>query len=281
MKNNTKNVTLLTLSLVASFILFSSCNEPANLQSRWRDRDIVVDGKDNEWQDCRLYTDQMTRTNIGIYNDDDYVYICFSTMDPDIQKAIVRQGFIIWFNETGGKGKALGVRYPIGASSGIGPGGDTYSVKELQILTSEKDTGNTFTVKAAAMLDINVRIATDQSDRLIYELKMPLKKTEKTPYAVVPSQLNKIGLGVMTVKAAGRNTSGISGFGGSISEIGSVSGGASDSIKDSDEGGIMGSRVIDDDDPALGKVTFVSSTAKTTKGKAIGMWTNVLLASRP
>jgi hypothetical protein len=37
-------------------------------------------------------------------------------MDMNVQKAIVRQGFVIWFDETGGKNKALGVRYPIGQS---------------------------------------------------------------------------------------------------------------------------------------------------------------------
>jgi len=52
-----------------------------SLQSKWRDKDIVIDAKDNEWQDCQLYTDQATQTNIGIYNDDSYLYICFSTMD--------------------------------------------------------------------------------------------------------------------------------------------------------------------------------------------------------
>jgi hypothetical protein len=45
---------------------------------------------------------------------------------------------------------------------------------------------------------------------------MPLKKTNKTPYAIVPSQLNKIGVCVATLKATSRITGGISGFGGSI-----------------------------------------------------------------
>jgi hypothetical protein len=267
--------------VIASFILLSSCNEQTNLQSKWRDKDIIIDGHDNEWQNCQLYTDPITGTNMGIYNDDAYVYICFSTMDIDIQKAIVRQGFVIWFDETGGKHKALGVRYPIGASSGSGSGNNTYSVKELQMLTSETDTGKTLKVREAVLSDVNARIATDQSGKFIYELKMPLIKSSKTPYAVVPSRLNKIGVGFMTVKATGRTTGGKSGFGGSISEIGANSGGNSDSIKDSDEGGIMGSRVIDNDDPALGKVTVMPNNTRATKGKSFEIWTNVLLASRP
>jgi hypothetical protein len=288
MKNHKKNVAFLTLFVIVLFILLSSCNEPTDLRSKWRVKDIVIDATDNEWQDYQLYTDLKTQTKIGVCNDDSYVYICFSTMDTEIQKAIVRQGFVIWFNETGGKNKALGVRYPIGgqpsgqgAPAGGGPGNSIYTVKELQILTSEKDAGKTLKVSEAAELDINVRIATDQSDRLIYELKMPLRKTDKAAYAVVPSQLNKIGVGVMTVKAPGINTGGKSGFGGSISEIGGSSGGASDSIKSSDMGGIMENRYVDEDDPDLGKVSVVHTTARGAGYKSIEIWSAVLLASRP
>jgi hypothetical protein len=265
--------------VTASLILLSSCNEQKNLQSKWRDRDIIIDGNDNEWQDCRLYADPATGTNMGIYNDEANLYVCFSTMDLNIQKAILSQGFVIWFDETGGRNKALGVRYPIGNSSGGGQGNNTYSVKELQILTSEKDTGKTLKVREAALFDIIARIATDQNGKLVYELKMPLKKTGRTPYAVIPSQLNKIGVGVATLKATGRNTGGISGFGGSIPEITAASGGNTDSIKDNDMGSITGNRYIDNDDPALGKVTVMSRTVRATKEKSVEIWTNVLLAS--
>lgn len=290
MKNN-KNIPFLTLFMIASFLLLSSCNTQLDLQSKWRDRDIVIDGKDNEWQGCRLYNDGITGTHIGIYNDNDYMYIYFSTMDPEIQEAMVRQGFFIWFDETGGKNKALGIRYPIGGQprdQGVredpkdgGPGGIAYSVEELQIMTSVEDTGKTLKVSEAAGLEINVRIATEQSGKLIYELRMPLKKTDKTPYAVVPSQINRIGVGVMTAKVAGGTLSGKSGFGGSISDIGANTGAASDSVHGSDVGSIMPNRYIDNDDPRLGKVTIVSGAQKTTEGKSIEIWANILMASEP
>jgi hypothetical protein len=56
--------------VIASFILLSSCNEQRNLQSKWRYKAIIIDGHDSEWQDYRLYTDPLTGTNMGIYNDD-------------------------------------------------------------------------------------------------------------------------------------------------------------------------------------------------------------------
>ncbi len=204
-------------------------------------------------------------------------------MDLAIQKAIVRQGFIVWFDETGGKREALGVRYPIGAQTGgkggqgASSGGNVYLVDELQILTPESDAGKTLKVSEAAKLDINVKIATDRSGRLIYELRMPLKKSDRSIYAVVPSQPGRIGLGVVTVKSPGRSTGGKSGFGGSIAEIGSVTGAVGDSLVDNDIGNIMGNR--DPDDIDMGKMTVVRSPSKTSKG--IEIWADVSLAARP
>ena len=80
----------------------------------------------------------------------------------------------------------------------------------------------------------------------------------------------------MTVKAAGRTSTGKSGFGGSIPEIGGNTGAVSDSIKDT----IMEKRYIDNDDPDLGKVSILRDAPKAI-GKSIEIWADVLLASRP
>lgn len=213
------------LMLLASFILLNGC-KGISMASKWRDRDIVIDAMDNEWQDCRQYSDG--ETDIGIYNDDSYVYMCFTTKDENIQTELLRQGFIVWFNQDGTKKKQLGVRYPVvvktapggppivqgNPNQGAPPGGESQiappvgqggvnanvnqvSVEELRILTSEKDAGKTLTLDEAAKLDISASITNDESGRIIYELKVPLKKTDQTPYAAVPSATNNIGIGFM------------------------------------------------------------------------------------
>jgi hypothetical protein len=217
------------LFLLISLSLLNGCGG-ADVASRWLDKDIIIDAMDNEWQGCTQYSDKGTK--IGVYNDESYVYLCFTTTDTHLQTELTRQGFIVWFNQKGSKKKELGVRYPVAVKTAPGgppavqgnpdvgapPGGEAQiappvgqggadanvnqvSVKELKILTSEKDEGKTLTPDEAAGLDISVSIANDKNGRLIYELKMPLKRTGQTPYAAVPSPENTMGIGLMLYSA--------------------------------------------------------------------------------
>lgn len=213
------------LLLFTSFIFLNGC-KGIDLESKWRDRDVVVDAGDDEWKDCRQYFED--GTTIGIYNDESYVYLCFTTTAKRVQTELVKQGFVVWFNQGESKKKELGIRYPVvvktapggpptiqgNPDQGAPPGGESQmpppssqngvnanvnqvSVEELKVLTSEKDMGKTFTLDEAAELDIFARIANDSTGKIIYELKMPLKKTEHSPYAAVPSSTNSIGVGFM------------------------------------------------------------------------------------
>lgn len=84
-----------TALILLSFLVFlTGCNEPS-LQSKWRDRDIVIDGSDEEWSDCKLYTDKETGTTIGVYNDKDHVYICMATSDQKVIEQFIKDGFLI------------------------------------------------------------------------------------------------------------------------------------------------------------------------------------------
>jgi hypothetical protein len=272
------------LFLSASFFLLNGC-QGAGVASKWLDKDIVIDARDNEWQDCIQYS--RDGSTIGIYNDESYVYMCFTTTNEHIQTELTRQGFIVWFNQAGSKKKELGIRYPVidkstpggppggqgkPGSQGAPPGGEVQvappvgqggpdanvnqvSVKEIKILTSEKDAGKDLTLDEAAELDIYASIKNDQSGKLIYELKMPLKKTGKTPYAAVPSAANNIGIGFMLYSAPG---SGMPGGGFESGMNGGMGGGGGNNEKGG--GGLGG-----------------GSAMEKTK---LEVWTSVTLASK-
>jgi hypothetical protein len=259
MKLNKKFFGYWMLLLLVSIVLLNGC-KGSELVSKWRDKDIVIDASDSEWQDARQYYNEKTQTTVGLYNDDTDLYMCLTTLDTEIQTAVVTQGFIIWLNGKGSKAKELGIRFPVveqmgpggqgapggqAAPSGVGlqsvlpggqgatggpggqgmPAGGVVSLSELKIMTSEKDEGTTLKREEAAQKGISARI-TNRDNRLVYEIKIPLNKTDKTPYAVVPSAKNNIGVGFMIYsKYRGRSASGISGFGGSMSDMSSGSGG--------------------------------------------------------
>ncbi|MBN1625591.1 MAG: hypothetical protein JW944_03625, partial [Deltaproteobacteria bacterium] len=228
--------------LLLAFVVFLSGCKAVEVSSKWRDKDITIDAIDNEWED-KQYNDEKTQTSIGISNDDSYVYMCITTKDTEIQTAVVQQGFIVWLNGDGTKAKQLGIRFPVveergarGGQEGTPPGGQgappgqggpgggsQVSLTELKILTSKKDEGTTFSRDDAGKMGISA-IMRNLNNELIYELKVPLKKTDKEPYAVSPSELNKIGVGFMLYGSSSRSASGISGFGGSMSDMSSGGG---------------------------------------------------------
>ena len=125
MKTKKPVIYFLSLLLISLLYLPYGCNEP-KLKSKWRDRDILIDGVDKEWEDCRLYYDNDTRTSIGLFNDKDDLYVNFSTSDRMIQRQIIEQGFTVWLDSTGGKDKHLGIFYPTGIMDRQMPGNEEF-----------------------------------------------------------------------------------------------------------------------------------------------------------
>jgi hypothetical protein len=244
-----KTSSCILIFLLTPFLLLNGCKKPVDLNSKWIDREIVIDADDYDWKDYPFYYDEKTRSCIGLYNDNENLYICFQTMDEDVQRQITGQGLEVWFNQNGDKEKQLGIGYPVGRQPG-GPGGPmdkssgmpgpppdrssdmpgqpsemesgdkkmppkrTFgqgpdSVKALEILPSEDVTGYLYNFQRAAKIGIHARCTIDERGRFVYELKMPLMKTEKTPFAIATSAVRNIGIGFMTVEVKNRSGGGM------------------------------------------------------------------------
>lgn len=85
------------------------------IDSRWPDRDIVIDGDDTDWQDLKFYV-QDWPFDIGLANDADFLYLTLSTADRSLQRQAIMRGFEVWIDPNGGQSKILGVRYPLGVA---------------------------------------------------------------------------------------------------------------------------------------------------------------------
>lgn len=277
---------ILIVFLMVSLLFLNGCNDPVDLQSKWLDKEIVIDADDNDWKDYPFLYDEKTRSLIGFYNDDKNLYVCFQTMDKDIQRQLISQGLYIWFNKTGGKEKELALCFPEGGGFGGlgGPGGppdmssgmpgsppDMSGTQggrsedrnmppkrpfpqgstpdaRLKILTSEDDEGYVCSLEKGARLGIEVRYTIDHRNRFIYELKMPFVETDKTAFVAEASASNQIGMGFMTAKMEKGGPPGGMGE-GDMERDGRGGGGP---------GGGMGS-----------------------KGESLKIWINVTLASSP
>ncbi|NQT79128.1 MAG: hypothetical protein HQ555_01885 [Candidatus Aminicenantes bacterium] len=206
------------------------------LNSDWRDREITVDGRNDDWLGNMMYFEE-ENVSLGLLNDENFIYICLIAEDQMIRNQVMSQGITLWFDPEGGKKKTFGIKFPIGMQPGERqdrrkhPGGVPNKEKrdegdleelrqarmkqmdELEILGPGKEKSVRMPVEKAKGIYINVKLS---SGMLVYEIKVPLKRSEEYLYAVGTKAGNLVGIGLETSKikrpSMGRGMSG--GMGG-------------------------------------------------------------------
>ena len=213
---NSTKIQLLTLIITCSTILFAGCKEP-EIDSRWRDREISIDGNDSEWGNYIQYYDEDTRVILCMFNDDQNMYIKVSSPNRMMQSQFISMGFTVWFDPNSGNDKKFGVHFPLGKQGGglqITRGGEKPTQnddqekiqkmleeiqKDIELIGPGKNKRLIMTVTEADDLGINVKMGKPKGN-LIYELKIPLALSENHPYAVGIVPDKKIGVGFETGK---------------------------------------------------------------------------------
>jgi len=206
------------------------------LDSMWLDRQITVDGDDGDWQGAKLYVEDWP-IDVGVLNDGEYLYLCMTTADRDLQTEVLMRGLELWMDPKGGRRKAVGIRYPQGMaarhSEGVepeefGPGGpgmrrpgagsrggsrggpgqyDPERFKaamqrlgaslDILLLESEDDEGRREAMRKDDPLQ--VRIAYDRG-RLVYEARIPLRSAENPLSVIQVSAGDRVGVGFKTAE---------------------------------------------------------------------------------
>jgi hypothetical protein len=96
-----------------SALQFVGCSSAVQLASSWKQTDIIIDGKQNDWQGD-LYDLKKAKVTIGIRNDEKNLYLCFISTDRSVQRQIMSGGFTVWFDPTGGTDETYGIQFPVG-----------------------------------------------------------------------------------------------------------------------------------------------------------------------
>jgi hypothetical protein len=191
--------------LIAAAPFFSGCSSSLKLSSTWQQGDIVIDGSSMEWQ-RGLYYDKESDIVYGIRNDDDYVYLCLKTQNRTTQMQIMKAGFTVWFDANDGNDHSFGIRYPLARQdvhSEFGPESDDeqmhstieQALLELEIVGAQKEDVQRFST--LDVLGIQAKIGRSQ-ETLAYELRVPLRKTPHTPFAIGVTSTNRISIGLET-----------------------------------------------------------------------------------
>ena len=109
LKNISRTILLIVTPILAA--LLCGCTT-MTIQGRWCDREIVVDGRDTEWEGARFLVDKKDVT-IGAMNDGSVLYLRLSTPDRATQWKIARHGLTVWIDPGGGSSKVMGISYPL------------------------------------------------------------------------------------------------------------------------------------------------------------------------
>jgi len=106
------------LVLGAALALALGCGG-REIQSRWRDRPLTVDGSTVEWEGAVRYLPDY-KVSVGAMNDGDDLYLTFSTADTRIAMQVLLRGFTVWLDPQGGN--RLGIHFPLGRVGRDGKG---------------------------------------------------------------------------------------------------------------------------------------------------------------
>lgn len=194
--------------IVALLILgLAGCGK-IELNSAWRNREIVVDGAMTDWQNGMTYVEK-ANVAVGLFNDAEYMYLCLIPADRRIAAQMVGLGFTVWFDPKGGKNKTLGIHFPLGMQGRGNPLMFRERVQdpeqqrnmlervgnELEILGPGE--GQRARMPIASAKGVEVKLG-ESEGRLVYELKVPLIRDTEHPYAIGADGSQPIGIGFET-----------------------------------------------------------------------------------
>lgn len=196
------------MSILVGALLSQGCSSQLKLDSRWSPEQINIDGDESDWQGALTYIDGKN-VSLGIKNDGEFLYICLVSADRSLQRQMMMRGFTAWFDPDGGKEKTFGIRFPIGMIdsgmmfSGRGRGGDPESMQEdfsrtlaeLELIWPEEERRTRLPIANAQGI---AAVMGDRMDRLVYEMKVPLRKGEDLPYAIGIKDGQPLGMGLET-----------------------------------------------------------------------------------
>jgi len=214
--NSAASSTVSRSLFIRLFLLFLlvGCGGSPELESKRRDREIVIDGQLDDWAGAVSYMEK-ENVAIGIFNDDEFLYLCLSSGEPKVRNQIMMRGMTLWLDAQGGKNKNFGIRFPLGMMESMGsefrmltrgresvPDQDLQkleenfatSLAEIEILGPDKEDKRRLARKATTGIEVDAKLA---SGTLVYEIKIPLAKSDRYPYAIGTAD-KIIGVGVET-----------------------------------------------------------------------------------
>lgn len=195
------------LALFLVVLLLGGCGGTQALQSEALDRDITVDGVSQDWQGA-LTPIEKKNLSLGLLNDGEYLYVALVSRDRQLISQMMSLGFTVWFDAKGGKERTFGIRFPLGlmaSGAGFSPRAREQdpevrrqrfeeSLMNMEIFDTE-ERSTRYMVNTVQGIKVNARM---DAGTLVYELQVPLRKSEAHAFAIGAEPGDIIGVGLET-----------------------------------------------------------------------------------
>ena len=233
-----------TVLLLLGLVTVVGTDDP--VQSQWRPDDLRIDGVMTDWPGQTFVSKEVAAS---VVNDAQDLYVLVATSDSAVNLQLTRAGLIVYLDPKGGRGEKFGIRIPpLGdrLAAGNAPTGadDPPVLSYFDVLGPGAD--DLRKVELAENTGIDLRIGAHDGT-VFLELKVPFATGTGRPYAPgISLTKGEVGLGIVTPDPQRVVRPNRGGRGGGFS------------------GGGMG-----------------VGLPSPPKGKAINIWTKVLLAAQP
>ena len=217
----------LPIMVAFASLSFNGCTSSLLVKSAWNANQIVIDGKDNDWDDTMFYIPDAQLT-AGVRNDSNYMYIILKTTNRMQTFQMLGLGLTVWFDPSGGTSQKFGIHFPLGRGEGGGEMSQPPSTTESQpsstdnVDSENENQSSSFVGMMPNQLEllgvnengpvrltivelkgIELQMSHDR-DGLIYEMRVPLYESPDNPYAINPKG-KAVGIEFVTGKFEPRN----------------------------------------------------------------------------
>ncbi len=196
---------------LVGLIMNSGCSDRSiEIQSRWTEGAVIVDGKVADWTEFPLEYSEEERISLGVRNDTENLYFLFLSRDERLVRKLQMAGITLWFDKASGKRKDFGIRYTgsVGlAESLVGdPGllesmtpeqkaGLEQELLEMQSMITVIENGEEIPMQGDNPQGPAASSAS-QKGVFCYEFKIPIERNDSVTYAIGGPLGEKISMGV-------------------------------------------------------------------------------------
>jgi len=214
------NTVIFFLLILSTTMFLAACEEEdvKALSSRL-DREILIDGKDPEWQGVMQYYDEKSRTVVSFLYDEKYLFMRLASNDRNIQRQILVQGLTVWFEQPHEGNRKTGVHFPVGLPrekrmsmfqrppeeekktdkdpENRDDGLLEKGLVEIQLWGPGEYEQKTMPFKEMEKFDVAVKIGKTEKN-LIYELRLPFTQSDKSRFGLLKPGKKGIRVGFQT-----------------------------------------------------------------------------------